>query len=275
MPELPEVETVMRALAAKLAGRRVVELVQRRPDLRFALPAGLPGRLAGRRFDRFGRRAKYIRVDLDDGHTLLLHLGMSGRLVLDGPPLEPPSGPHEHLSFGFDDGSVLRFVDARRFGMLDLWPSDRLAEHRWLAHLGLEPLGPDFTGRRLRALFAGRRSAIKSALMDQRLVVGVGNIYACEALFRARIHPSRPAGALAVEEAGRLVRAVRTVLRAAIDAGGSSLRDYVQADGELGNFQSDFRVYGRAGLPCVVCGAALVRLVQTGRSTVSCPHCQR
>ena len=271
MPELPEVETTMRALSARLAGRRVTGLVQRRPDIRFPLPERLGPRLEGRTVEHFSRRAKYIECFLDDGAVLLLHLGMSGRLVFDG----VPCGPHEHLTFAFNDGTLLRFVDPRRFGMVDLWPAARLEEHRWLAHLGLEPLDPGFGGRRLAAALAGRRVALKTAIMDQRLVVGVGNIYASESLFRARLGPSRPAGGLMPGEAHRLARSIRRVLREAIDAGGSSLRDYVQSNGELGNFQRNFRVYDRAGEPCLVCGGPVGRMVQGARATFFCAACQR
>ena len=271
MPELPEVETTMRALAARLTGRTLVGVEQRRAALRFPLPNRLAERLAGRRVERFARRAKYVEAFLSDGAVLLLHLGMSGRLLFDG----EPRGAHEHLTFRFDDNTILRFVDPRRFGMLDLCPAEDLAAHRWLAHLGLEPLAADFTGPALAAVLAGRRSALKVALMDQRLVVGVGNIYASESLFRARLAPQRPAGGLSVREAGRLATAVRRVLAEAILAGGSSLRDYVQASGELGNFQRLFRVYDRAGAACTGCGGPIQRLVQGARATYWCPACQR
>jgi formamidopyrimidine-DNA glycosylase len=271
MPELPEVEITMRALAARLAGRRVAGLVQRRADIRFPLPDRLGQRLEGRMLVRFARRAKYIECFLDDGAVLLLHLGMSGRLVFDG----EPCGPHEHLTFAFDDGTLLRFVDPRRFGMVDLWPAERLGEHRWLTHLGLEPLDHCFGGRSLRAVLDGRRTALKVALMDQRLVVGVGNIYASESLFRARLGPSRPAGGLSLPEAQRLARSIRQVLREAIEAGGSSLRDYVQSNGELGNFQRRFRVYDRAGEPCLVCGGPIGRALHGARATFYCAVCQR
>jgi formamidopyrimidine-DNA glycosylase len=271
MPELPEVETIMRALAARLTGRRVTGLVQRRADIRAPLPEELEARVRGRTFLRFARRAKFIECFLDGGNVLLLHLGMSGRLVFDG----EACGPHEHLTFAFDDGTTLRFVDPRRFGMVDLWPTDRLGEHPSLRHLGLEPLQPGFDGRRLVATFAGRRAALKVALMDQRLVVGVGNIYASESLFRARLHPARPAGALTPREAQRLARAIRQVLCEAIEAGGSSLRDYVQSNGELGNFQHSFQVYDRAGEPCLRCGSVVERMVQGARTTYCCRMCQR
>jgi formamidopyrimidine-DNA glycosylase len=271
MPELPEVETIMRALAARLCARRIEALEQRRPDLRFPLPERLDERLVGRRFESFGRRAKYILGHLDDGHTLLLHLGMSGRLLFDG----PPAGPHEHLTFHFDDRSCLRFVDPRRFGMLDLAPTVTLQRHPRLARLGLEPLDPGFDGPGLAAALAGRRSALKLALMDQRVVVGVGNIYACESLFRAQLSPQRIAGSLRSREATRLAGALRAVLTEAIAAGGSSLRDYVQANGELGFFQDRFAVYGLDGQPCRVCEAPIQRITQANRTTFYCRRCQR
>lgn len=271
MPELPEVETTMRALSARLLGRRVVGLDQRRPAIRFPLPADLGHRLDGRTVTGFSRRAKYIQCHLDDADVLLLHLGMSGRLLFDG----EPRGIHEHLTFHFDDGTRLRFVDPRRFGMVDLCAAADLASHRWLAHLGLEPLAAGFAGPSLRAALAGRRSALKVALMDQRLVVGVGNIYASESLFRAALSPLRPAGSLKPAEARRLAAAIRAVLEAAIAAGGSSLRDYVQASGELGNFQRQFQVYDQAGMPCPHCARPVARLVQGARATYWCSGCQR
>ena len=270
MPELPEVETIRRALQARLVGRRFVEVVQRRPDLRFPLPARLPSRLRGRRIEAVRRRAKYLLAELDDGHVLIVHLGMSGRLVLGG----APAGLHEHLTFGFDDGAVLRFVDARRFGSVDLTAAARLGAHPRLVDLGLEPLDPAFTGPALRAALGTTQTPLKVALMDQGRVVGVGNIYACEALFRARLSPRRAGGSLGTREATRLARAIQAVLAVAIHAGGSSLRDYVQADGELGFFQDSFAVYGRAALACPRCGGAIERLVQANRSTFFCPRCQ-
>jgi formamidopyrimidine-DNA glycosylase len=271
MPELPEVETTMRGLAARLVGRRVTGLVQRRPDIRFPLPSSLAARLEGRTVERFARRAKFIECFLDSGEVMLLHLGMSGRLLFDG----EPRGIHEHLTFHFDDGTALRFVDPRRFGMLDLWPAAGLDAHPWLAHLGLEPLDPGFTGKALAAALKGRRSALKVALMDQRRVVGVGNIYASESLFRARLDPTRPAGGLGPREAQLLARAVLEVLEEAIAAGGSSLRDYVQSNGELGSFQRNFRVYDRHGRPCTACGGVIERIVQGARATFWCRTCQR
>ncbi|MEM7021302.1 MAG: bifunctional DNA-formamidopyrimidine glycosylase/DNA-(apurinic or apyrimidinic site) lyase [Pseudomonadota bacterium] len=271
MPELPEVETTMRALAASLTGRVITDVTQRRPDLRFPLPRHLDKRLVGRRMVRFGRRAKYILAELDRDETMLLHLGMSGRLLLGG----APAGPHEHLTFGFDDGSLLRYVDPRRFGMLDMAPTAHLQGHPRLADLGLEPLDPSFDGAALAAALAGSRSPLKVALMDQRRVVGVGNIYACESLFRARLSPRRLAGGLRPAQSRRLAAAIRTVLQEAIDSGGSTLRDYMQANGELGVFQDRFAVYDREGHPCQACGRPIVKLVQAQRATYLCPRCQR
>jgi formamidopyrimidine-DNA glycosylase len=271
MPELPEVETTRRALERRVLGVPLVEVEQRRPDLRFALPPRLPARLAGRRVTALRRRAKYILADLDDARTLILHLGMSGRLVFDGPDL----GAHEHLTFRFADGTALRFHDPRRFGMVDLQPTAGLETHAWFRHLGLEPLDPGFDGDALARALAGRTTALKVALMDQRVVVGIGNIYASEALHRARLSPRRRAGGLGPAHRARLARAVGTVLEEAIEAGGSSLRDYVQASGELGNFQRNFRVYGRTGEPCACGSGAVRRIVQGGRATFYCPGCQR
>lgn len=271
MPELPEVETAMRGLAARLVGRSFSDVVQRRPDLRFPLPDALPERLLGCRILGFRRRAKYIIAELDNDHSLLLHLGMSGRLLFDG----DPAGPHEHLTFTFDDGTRLRYVDPRRFGMLDLVAGAALDHHPRLQALGLEPLDPDFDGKTLKRALARRISPIKTAIMDQKLVVGVGNIYACESLFKARLSPFRPADSLNGAAFHRLADAIRDILRSAIAAGGSSLRDYVQTDGELGYFQHRFEVYGRADLPCPACQRPIRASVQANRTTFYCEHCQR
>ncbi len=271
MPELPEVETAMRGLERRLAGRTFASVVQRRPDLRFPLPPDLPERLTGCRILGFRRRAKYIVIGLDSDHSLLLHLGMSGRLLFDG----EPAGPHEHLTFGFDDGTTLRYVDPRRFGMLDLVANAMLDRHPRLEGLGLEPLDPGFDGRALKRALERRISPVKTAIMDQRLVVGVGNIYACESLFRARISPFEAAGDLGLARCRRLADAIGAVLLDAIEAGGSSLRDYVQTDGELGYFQHSFEVYGRADLPCPACHRPVRSAVQANRSTFYCAGCQR
>lgn len=270
MPELPEVETVRRALEKRLLGGRIHAVVQNRADLRFPLPADLSGRLCGRVVERMRRRAKYLLLDLDDGQTLLLHLGMSGRLVMDG----AAGQKHEHIVFTFEDGTVLRFIDPRRFGMLDLAGTDVLEAHPRLATLGLEPLGIGFNGTALQDALGRSISPLKIALMDQRRVVGVGNIYASESLFRARLNPERPAGSLDTGQAEALAAAIRAVLLDAIEAGGSSLRDYVQANGELGYFQHAFLVYGRENEPCTVCGQPIAKRVQASRATYFCPACQ-
>ncbi len=270
MPELPEVETTRRALARRLRGARVARVVVHRRDLRTPLPEQLPARLAGRRLVAFGRRGKYLLLVLESREVLLVHLGMAGRLVLDGPPQ-----PHTHLELHFVDGTRLAFTDPRRFGLVDLLPQRGLKDDPRLAGLGPEPLAPGFDAERLGRALAGRVRPIKEALSDQRIVAGLGNIYACEALFLARIHPLTPAGRLGPGRRLRLVEAIRQVLEAAIAAGGSSLRDYVAADGRLGNFQNAFRVYDREGAPCPRCGAPVVRIITGNRSTFLCRRCQR
>jgi formamidopyrimidine-DNA glycosylase len=278
MPELPEVETVCRGLASSLEGRRLVSVEMRRPDLRVPLPPDLPERLAGRRVEAVGRRAKYIVVRLDDGTALLCHLGMSGRMTV-GRGLGPP-GRHDHVIITVEDGTEVRFNDARRFGLMALAEADALDAHPLLAALGPEPLGNGFDAGVLAGRLAGRRTPIKAALLDQTVVAGIGNIYACEALFRAGISPLRPAATVTGRDAERLVAAIRDVLTAAIEAGGSTLRDYVQASGELGYFQHRFAVYDREGEPCpgCTCDAArtggILRIIQNNRSTFYCPRHQ-
>ncbi len=276
MPELPEVETVCRGLAAKLEGRVLSRVDQRRPDLRFPFPPNFAERLSGRRVDRLHRRAKYMLFDLDDGNVLLGHLGMSGRMFVQTAPAPEP-GPHDHVIFETDDGTVVTFCDPRRFGFMDLIEPGGLDGHPRLKDLGPEPLGNQFNGPMLSKMLAGKATPIKAALLDQRLVAGLGNIYVCEALWRAHISPRRLARSVAGKRAERLAPAIRDVLTEAIESGGSSLRDYVQADGELGYFQHRFAVYDREGEPCLTdgCGGTVRRLVQSGRSTFYCPACQR
>lgn len=276
MPELPEVETVCRGLAPRLVGRAIVRVDQRCDALRIPLPPRFAERVTGRRIAAIGRRAKYILIHLDDGAVMLVHLGMSGRLVLhNGSPRAP--GRHDHVIFHTDDGGHLTFNDPRRFGLITLAAADELERHPLLAGLGPEPLDEGFTGAALAARLAGKRTPIKAALMDQRVVAGLGNIYACESLFHAGLSPRRMASTVRRRRAARLVAAVREVLRAAIEAGGSSLRDYVQASGQRGYFQHRFSVYNRAGEPCpgCDCGGAIRRIVQAGRSTFYCPRRQR
>jgi formamidopyrimidine-DNA glycosylase len=283
MPELPEVETVMRGLQSRLEGQRIVSAVAHRADLRWQLPTGLAQRLTGARVTGFRRRGKYILMRLDGGDSVLLHLGMSGRMVLT------PAGSnsaaalptrHEHLVLATEDGWRVGFVDPRRFGSVDLVPTVAEESHRLLAALGPEPLDPGFSAARLSAALAGKRTPIKAALLDQKVVAGLGNIYVCEALFRARLSPLRLAYTVPGARAARLVPAIQETLREAIAAGGSSLRDYVQPDGELGYFQHAWKVYGREGARCERCPGppacdGIRRVVQSARSTFHCPRTQR
>lgn len=280
MPELPEVETVRRGLIPAVEGRRFARVEARRPDLRIPLPIGLPQALTGRRVEHIGRRAKYLLFGLDDGWTLILHLGMSGRLYIH-PGAPPPAGPHDHLEFGFEGGTAVVFNDARRFGMVALCPSEELDAHPFFAALGPEPLSNAFNGPALAAALDGKRTPIKAALLDQRVVSGLGNIYVCEALFQAGISPRRLARTIQGARAERLAAAIKAVLDDAIAAGGSSLRDYVQPSGELGYFQHRWAVYGREGSACAGCDCDLAvtggvrRIVQSNRSTFYCPRRQR
>ena len=276
MPELPEVETVMRGLQARLQGRTIRGATVSRPDLRWALPVGLAQRLTGACVISFRRRAKYILMRLEGGDSVLLHLGMSGRINIRPRGSNAPE-LHEHVSFETDDGWQIAFVDPRRFGSIDLVPTAEEDAHRLLAGLGPEPLDPAFTSRRLRAALDGKRTPIKAALLDQRIVAGLGNIYVCEALFRARIAPNADAGHVRTH---RLVPQIKATLLEAIAAGGSSLRDYVQPGGELGYFQHAWQVYGREGEPCGTCPGppkcdGIARIVQSARSTFYCPRLQR
>ena len=275
MPELPEVETIRRGLALRMTGRRLVRAELRRPDLRRPFPPGLAGHIEGRRIGALTRRGKYILVALDDGAALLLHLGMSGRITAGSS--EAPPEAHDHVLLFLDDGTVVRFNDPRRFGLLDYIERDKAGAHPLLAGLGPEPLGPAFDSGHLNRVLAGRLTPIKSALLDQRVVAGLGNIYVCEALYRAGISPRRLAASVVGARAARLVPAIRAVLQEAIEAGGSSLRDYVQANGELGYFQHRWAVYGKAGEPCPDCSCAkgIRRIAQAGRSTFFCGKRQR
>ncbi|MEC8698688.1 MAG: bifunctional DNA-formamidopyrimidine glycosylase/DNA-(apurinic or apyrimidinic site) lyase [Pseudomonadota bacterium] len=276
MPELPEVETVCRGLRPKLEGRVLVDVVQRRPDLRYPFPENFAARLQGRTIERIDRRAKYILAHLDDGWTLMIHLGMSGRMTLtDEAP--PRADKHDHVELRTDEGTTVRFNDARRFGFMDLIRTAALDVYPMLASLGPEPLSNAFNEVSLSEALRGRKTPIKSALLDQKVVAGLGNIYVCEALFRAFISPKRSAHTVPGQRAARLVPAIRDVLTSAIAAGGSSLRDYVQADGELGYFQHNWRVYGRDGESCGQegCDCTIRRIVQSGRSTFYCGKHQR
>lgn len=287
MPELPEVETVRRGLEPVLAGARLTRVQARRPDLRFALPEGFVQRLTGARIERLERRGKYILAPLDRGETLSMHLGMTGRFEIEGGAersrpgdfaLAVPADPrHAHVVFETDGGARVTFFDPRRFGYMDLIETEALESHPRFAGMGPEPLGPDFDAEHLGRAFAGRRQGAKTLLLDQRVVAGLGNIYVCEALHRAHISPTRPAGRIAKARLVALVGAIRKVLEEAIVAGGSTLRDYASADGALGYFQHSFQAYGREGEPCSTpeCKGVIRRIVQGGRSTFYCPVCQR
>ena len=270
MPELPEVETTVRGLEPVLLGRRLVTVETRRPDLRRPFPADLRQRLTGATVTGLRRRAKYGLIDTDRDDTLVFHLGMSGRWRIDPFSL----GPHDHFLLETDEGRRLALNDPRRFGSVDLLRTDRVAAQEPFAGMGPEPLEPAFDGAWLAAALDGRSAPIKAMLLDQRIVAGLGNIYVCEALHLARISPSRAAGRIGRARLDRLADAIRTVLRAAIEAGGSSLRDFARPDGELGYFSKQWRVYGREGETCG-CGATISRRADSGRSTFYCPRCQR
>jgi formamidopyrimidine-DNA glycosylase len=269
MPELPEVEVTRRGIARALAGQRISAIAVREPRLRWPVPAAVLG-LAGLTVRAVKRRAKYLLLDCGDGQ-LIVHLGMSGSLRLL--PAGAAFDRHDHVDVVFGE-RLLRLRDPRRFGAV-LWAAANGAPHPLLARLGIEPLSRALDGARLYALTRAHRAAIKVFLMDSRRIVGIGNIYASEALYRARIDPRTPARRLSAERCARLARAVKDTLRAAIRAGGSSLRDYVGADGGYGCFQLRTRVYEREGSPCRRCGAAVRRIVQGQRSTYFCPRCQR
>ena len=291
MPELPEVETVRRGLEPVLAGARLARVEARRPDLRFPLPDGFVQRLTGARIERLERRAKYLLAPLDRDETLVMHLGMSGRFEIAAPAIRmrpgdfalahPPDPKHAHIVFTTEAGAVVTFYDPRRFGYMDLIASDALAEHPWFAGLGPEPVdlgavGCGFDAAYLARAAAGRKAPIKSLLLDQRVIAGLGNIYVCEALHRAGIAPERAAGAVSHRKLRVLTDEIRAVLAEAIEAGGSTLRDYAAADGSLGYFQHRFRVYGRDGEPCLKpgCRGRIERIVQAGRSSFACSKCQ-
>ena len=281
MPELPEVETVRRGLLPVMEGAVIARAEVNRPDLRWPLPDRMADRLTGRRVTALRRRSKYILADLDSGETLLVHLGMSGRMLISGAQLgsfyhdHPAPQKHDHVVLNMDSGARITFNDARRFGAMDLMPTG--GTHPLLAGLGPEPFGNDFNEPYLAGRLKGRKTPIKTALLDQRIVAGLGNIYVAETLFRARISPLRLAGDLAEPQVHGLVPVIRDVLAEAIEAGGSSLRDFRQANGELGYFSKHFQVYDREGDPCETpgCSGVITRTVQSGRSSFWCPTCQR
>ena len=283
MPELPEVETVKAGIAPVMQGRVIANAQVNRPDLRWPFPENMAERLAGQRVLGLRRRSKYILVDLESGETLLIHLGMSGRMLISGHMVgdfhhaHPAPAKHDHVVFEMDNGVRITFNDARRFGAMDLMDTAAQDDHWLIRDLGPEPLGNAFNESYLIERLGGRNMPIKSALLDQRIVSGLGNIYVCEVLFRAGINPKRKAGQISAKRVATLVPLIRTVLTEAIAAGGSSLRDYRQSDGELGYFQHVFQVYDREGQNCVThgCDSVINRIVQSGRSSFFCPQCQR
>jgi formamidopyrimidine-DNA glycosylase len=297
MPELPEVETVMRGLAQAMTGRQVTRLETRRDGLRFKFPANMARRLEGRRIESLSRRAKYILARVEGGQCLLIHLGMTGRFTVahtsghlhnlgefyfEQGSDAAGSGPHDHAVFTLDDGTRVIYSDPRRFGVLDLCEEGELAGHRLLKDIGVEPLGNAFHAQYLAEAFAGKKAPLKAALLDQRIIAGLGNIYVCEALFRSGLSPRRKARTLIKRgkpdaRLERLVVNIRNVLTEAIAAGGSTLRDYAQTNGTQGAFQERFSVYDREGLPCLTpsCRGVVRRIVQAGRSTFFCPTCQK
>ncbi len=296
MPELPEVETVARGLARVMEGVRITSVRLNRPDLRFPFPAGFAERLAGQRVEAVGRRAKYIVAHLSGGDVLLMHLGMSGRFLIEdqGGASQPgefhhdvgagsgADDPHAHVVFTLEGGSQVIYCDPRRFGMMDLFARSQITEHKLLKDIGIEPLGNELSGAFLNQALRGKQTPIKAALLDQRIVCGIGNIYACEALYRSHLSPRRLARTItsaagSTARCDLLAETIRDVLNEAVAAGGSSLRDYVQTDGELGYFQHAFQVYDREGEPCARpdCSGSVGRIVQSGRSTFFCPCCQR
>ncbi|HEX3944440.1 MAG TPA: bifunctional DNA-formamidopyrimidine glycosylase/DNA-(apurinic or apyrimidinic site) lyase [Rhizomicrobium sp.] len=290
MPELPEVETVRMGLGPVLEGHRITYVETRRGDLRVPFPKQFVKRLTGREVTSLRRRAKYLLADLDSGETLVVHLGMSGRMsvyaegharklgryVYDAAPAEVGHGKHDHVVIETDAPARIVYTDHRRFGLMTLIATNGIEQHPLFRDLGIEPLSKGFDPAYLENVLAGKKTPIKSALLDQRVVAGLGNIYVCEALFYARLSPKRLAKNVSPKPMPALVTAIKAVLREAIEAGGSSLRDHKRVDGELGDFQHRFAVYDREGKPCPRgCGGTVKRIVQVGRSTFYCPRCQK
>ncbi|MAN60729.1 MAG: DNA-formamidopyrimidine glycosylase [Parvibaculum sp.] len=299
MPELPEVETIRRGLEPSMEGHVIDRLEVRRPNLRFPFPKGLSRKVSGQRVTSLNRRAKYLLIHLESGNVLLSHLGMSGRFTIcppegvenvpgvfthEGSKAAPDgTGKHDHVVFHMESGTRIVYSDHRRFGYMDLIAEHALGGSKHLAGLGPEPNGNEFSATSLADALRGKKTPIKSALLDQRVVAGLGNIYVCEALYRARISPKRTGATIAGKgpkpalRADRLAPIIRDVINEAIEAGGSTLRDYARADGELGYFQHRFQIYGREGEACLTkgCTARVARIVQSGRSSFFCPSCQR
>jgi len=276
MPELPEVETVRRGLAPAFEGARFVSVETRRPNLRFPFPEKFRQRLEGRKVLALRRRAKYLLADLDSGETLAMHLGMSGSFRIESPSPRSKASKHDHVVFQFDNGARVVYNDPRRFGFMVLFATHEQDQHKLFADIGLEPLGDDFTAAALADILDGVRAPLKAALLDQKRIAGLGNIYVCEALHRAKLSPLREAARAPKAKIKALHKAIRDVLGEAIEAGGSTLRDHRQADGELGYFQHSFAVYDREGAACPHkgCQGTITRVAQNGRSTFYCAECQ-
>jgi len=283
MPELPEVETVRRGLMPAILGQIIFIAEVNRPDLRWPFPKNMAKRLTGARVTALRRRSKYILMDLDRGETLIIHLGMSGRMLISGFKLgnffteHPAAEKHDHVVFHMENGARVTFNDARRFGAMDLATTTEVENHKFLTSLGPEPLGNSFNESYLKGALTGKNTPIKTALLDQRIIAGLGNIYVCEVLYRSKILPTQKAATLSKLAIGKIVPTIREVLEEAISAGGSSLKDYRQTGGELGYFQHNFQVYGREGETCKekVCKGTIKRITQAGRSSFFCPQCQR
>ncbi|WP_035592095.1 MULTISPECIES: bifunctional DNA-formamidopyrimidine glycosylase/DNA-(apurinic or apyrimidinic site) lyase [Hyphomonas] len=281
MPELPEVETVRRGLAPVMEGRRIVKLEQRRADLRFSLPERFAERLSGARIDRLARQAKFLAAHLSTGEVLVMHLGMTGRFTIGGQmPGEFHYGAggiaaHDHVVFHMEGGETVTYNDPRRFGFMELWPAATFLAYPRLMTMGPEPLSNGFSHAYLDEALRGKAAPIKAALLDQKVIAGLGNIYVCEALFRSGISPKRLSKTIPGQRAARLAPAINAVIAEAIAAGGSSISDFAATDGALGYFQHRFDVYDREGQACKSCGMEIKRIVQSGRSTFYCPSCQR
>lgn len=281
MPELPEVETVRRGLAPVMEGRKIVRVETRRPDLRFPFPDKFASRIKGATLTRLGRQAKFLTAELSSGETLVMHLGMSGRFTIDGDPAASfthehnTNAKHDHVVFHIEGGASVTYNDPRRFGFMELWSTDDFQSYPRLKKLGPEPLSNSFHADYLDAALAGKNTPIKTALLDQSIIAGLGNIYVCEALFRAGISPKRRAATVPGKRTVRLAPAINAIIAEAIEAGGSSISDFANTDGSLGYFQHAFDVYDREGQPCTQCGKAIKRLVQSGRSSFYCSSCQR
>ena len=282
MPELPEVETVRRGLSPVMDGKRILSVQLNRPNLRFPFAEGFTERLAGARIERLGRRAKFLVAELETGEALIMHLGMSGRFTItgQGTPGEfhheiAPNSKHDHVILNMEGGHIVTYNDPRRFGFMELWPLAEMETYPRLAGFGPEPLTNGFSHAWLNEALRDKSGPIKSVLLDQRTIAGLGNIYVCEALYRAGISPRRRASTVPGTRAARLAPAINDVIAEAIQAGGSSISDFKAASGELGYFQHSFAVYGREGEPCRKCGAPIKRIVQSGRSSFYCGNCQR